>query len=403
MISVSDTLRIISEEAKIIGKEKLDILSCNGLVLAEDILSKDYLPPFDKSAMDGYALRSCDTLGISDENPKGFKVKGVIKAGQWCTESIKEGEAYKIMTGAPIPLQADCVIEVEKVTTEGDKVYLYNEVKEENHVIKFGEELHPGNLVLHKGSEIRPAEIGLFASLGYKEVEVYKRPVVGLIITGDELVAIEDSIGQGKIRNSNEYAITSMLTTMGIKVLSFGIVKDDKAVLTKVIKEALEKTDVVITSGGASAGDYDFVEDILKEIDADIKFNSVAIKPGKPISFATYKDKLFFSLPGNPLSAITTFEQFIEPACKKIMGKEQYMKEEFPVILAEDFKVRKGRVKLIYVRLVKENNNYYAYKIGSQSSNKLTTISKANGVLIVPEDYTYMKAGEVLQGRFIFK
>lgn len=403
MISVSDALRIISEEARPIGKEKREILLCNGLILAEDILSRDSLPPFDKSAMDGYAIRSIDTESITAENPREFKVKGVIKAGQWCTESINQGEAYKIMTGAPIPLEADCVIEVEKIKTEGDIVYLYNEVKKDNHVIKFGEEIQPGDIVVKKGTEIRPAEIGLFASLGYKTVEVYKPPVVGIIITGDELVNIDENIGKGKIRNSNEYAITSMIRSLGLEVVSFGIVKDDKDVLKKVIEEALKNTDIIITSGGASAGDYDFVETILKEIGADIKFDSVAIKPGKPISFAVFNSKFLFSLPGNPLSAVTTFEQFIEPLCNKVLGKHYYMKEEFSIILGEDFKVRKGRVKLLYVKIVKKDDKYYAYNIGSQSSNKLTTISKANGVLIVPEDYTEMKAGETMKGRFIFK
>lgn len=403
MISISDALRIICKEGSPRQKEKRELLQCLNLVLAEDIYSRDNLPPFDKSAMDGYAVKSEDTLNASIDNPKEFIAKGLIKAGEWCGESLKNGEAFKIMTGAPVPSGADAVIEVEKVKADGNKISLNKEVMKNNNIIKLGEEIKVGDIALSKGSEIRPAEIGLLASLGYSFVEVYKPPTIGLIITGDELVNIDSSIEKGKIRNSNEHSITAMIKNLGADVLSFGIVQDDKEILKETVIDALEKTDIVITSGGASVGDYDFVETILEEIGAVIKFNSVSIKPGKPLTFATYKDKHFFSLPGNPLAAITTFEEFIEPLCKMIMGKKEFLKEEFPIIITEDIKVKKGRVKYQYVNIVKKNNIYYANSLGSQSSNRLTTISKSNGIIKIPEDVTIVKAGEVLNGRFIFK
>ncbi|MHC1684363.1 MAG: gephyrin-like molybdotransferase Glp [Clostridiaceae bacterium] len=403
MISISDALKIICKEGSPRQKEKRELLDCLNLVLAEDIYSRNNLPPFDKSAMDGYAVRSEDTLNANIDVPKEFIVKGVIKAGEWCSEALNSGEAFKIMTGAPVPSGADSVIEVEKVKAYSDKILLNNEVKKNNNIIKLGEEIKVGDIALSKGTEIRPSEIGLLASLGYSFVEVYKPPTIGLIITGDELVNIDSSIEKGKIRNSNEYSITAMIKALGAEVLSFGIVQDDKEVLKEVVIDALEKTDIVITSGGASVGDYDFVETILEEIRANIKFNSVSIKPGKPLTFATYKDKYFFSLPGNPLAAITTFEEFIEPLCNKIMGKKEFLKEEFPVIITEDIKVKKGRVKYQYVNIVKKNNIYYANRLGSQSSNRLTTISKSNGIIKIPEDITLVKAGDILSGRFIFK
>lgn len=403
MITVKDALKIVYKESWPIAAENKDILSALNMVLAEDIYSKDNLPPFDKSAMDGYAIRSIDTEKCSKDTPKEFIVKGVIKAGEYCEESINYNEAFKIMTGAPIPKGADCVIEIEKVKTKEDKVYIYNEVKKNNHIINLGEEIKIGEIALSKGKKIRPAEIGILASLGYNFVKVYRKPLIGLIITGDELVDIDDILEKGKIRNSNEYVLKAMIKNLGAEVLSFGIVRDDKEILKNVIIEVLDKTDLVITSGGASAGDYDFVERVLNEIGADVKFNSVAIKPGKPISFATYKGKLFFSLPGNPLSAITTFEQFIDPVCRKIMGDSMYGKEEILVIAADNFKFKQGRVKYIYVNIIKKDNNYYGHKIGSQGSNRLTTISKANGVIIIPENVVEVKVGEVLSGRFIFK
>lgn len=179
--------------------------------------------------------------------------------------------------------------------------------------------------------------------------------------------------------------------------------EDKKDTLKSKVKEALEKSDIVITSGGASVGDFDFVEQVLNEINADIKFQSVAIKPGKPISFAVIDKKLFFSLPGNPLSAITTFEEFVKPACEKMLGKNMESDDTLQVILAEDFKEKEGRSKYIYVKIKAENGKLYAYKVGSQSSNQLITMSKANGIIIMPAGIGYKKAGEVLSGKFIFK
>lgn len=403
MISFKEAQEIIYHNTELLPLEERDIVKCNDKVLGEDIYSKDNLPPFNKSAMDGYAIKSEDTESASDENIVEFKIKNTIKAGEYCTEVLEHGEVFKILTGAPVPSCADSVIEIEKVKVENNKIYIREKVKKGKNIIKLGEELREGKLALKKDIVIRPSEIGLLASLGYKKVNVYKSPIVALIITGDELLDIDSKLVQGKIRNSNEYALTALIENTGVKVLSFGIVCDDKAILSEKIKLALNEADIVITSGGVSAGDYDFIEEILGDIGADIKFNKVAIKPGKPITFATYKKKLFFGLPGNPLSVINTFEEFVKPSIKKIMGKNDFSNEDFNVILSDNFKSKIGRRDFVYVDLKKENEIYYAHKIGSQSSNQLVTISKSNGVIIIPEDVEEVHVGESLNGRFIFK
>ena len=403
MISIDNALNIIDENAKVLDLEKKDIVSCLNKVLAEDIYSQDNLPPFNKSAMDGYAIKSEDTKNYNTENIIELEIKGLIKAGDYCEDELKSGQTFKIMTGAALPKGADAVIEIEKVKADGNRLCLPQVVKQDNNVIKFGEEIKVGDLALAKGNLIRPAEIGLLASLGYSSVKVYKSPIVALIITGDELVDIDSKLEKGKIRNSNEYSLTALIKNLDAEVLSLGIVSDDKDTLREKVKYALEKADIVISSGGASVGDYDFVEDVLKEIGAEVKFNSVAIKPGKPVTFATYKEKLFFALPGNPLSLITTFEEFVKPAIEKMMGKENSNKGEFSVILADDFKAKTGRKNLVYVEIRKENGNYYAYKVGSQCSNHLMTMSQANGLIIIPEECGNVKAGDVLNGKFIFK
>ncbi len=398
MIKIEDALNRIMKEVKILGVETKDLISSLNYILGEDIYSKDILPPFNKSAMDGYAIKSEDT-----NNTLTLEIKGIIKAGGYYEGELRSGEAFKIMTGAPLPSGADAVIEIEKVKVEGNKLVLEDAVEKGNHVIKKGEEINMGDLALSKGKEIRPAEIGFLASLGYSNIKVYKAPTIALLITGDELIDIDKALEKGKIRNSNEYSLTALVGAVGAKSLSLGIIEDEKDILKEKMKYAFEHADMVISSGGASVGDYDFVEDILKEIGANIHFTKVSIKPGKPVTFATYKEKLFFGLPGNPLSLITTFETFVKPSILKMMGKDSFCSKEISVILGDNFKVKKGRTKYVYVNIKKEDEGYVAYELGSQCSNHLMTLSKANGIIIIPEDIEIAQKGEVFNGRYLFE
>jgi len=359
MIKINEALDIITNEIKCLETQTVNILSSLGKVLAEDIYSKDDLPPFNKSAMDGYAIKSKDT---KHDVVTELEIKEMVRAGIYCEKELKSKEAFKIMTGAQVPEGADAVIQIEKTTMDGDKLILSDFVKKGCNIIKKGEEIKKGQIAMKKGKVIRPAEIGFLSSLGYSEIKVYKAPTIALLITGDELVDINEEIGKGKIRNSNEYSLTALINDSGANVLSLGIIPDNPKILKEKIESAFENADIVISSGGASVGDYDFVEDILREIGADIKFEKVAIKPGKPVVFATYKEKIFFGLPGNPLSIITAFEQFVKPAIYKMMGKEFSFKE-IDIITRDKFKGKVGRLKHIYANIIKENGKYYAYDV----------------------------------------
>lgn len=403
MISIEKAIAAIQKEAKTIGTEKIDIVSSLGRVLAQDIRSKDYLPPFDKSAMDGYAIKSQDSEVSGEGKVAKLEIAGLIKAGDYHEGGLQDGQAMKIMTGAALPKGADCVIQIEKVEADEDFVTIFEPVKKGTNVIMRGEEIRPEDLALEKSHFLRPCEIGLMASLGYSDVEVYKAPVIAILITGDELVDIKSPLSGGKIRNSNEYSLKALIKSIGAECMSLGIIPDDRDILREKMKYALEKADIVITSGGASVGDYDFVDDILAEIGADIKFTSIAIKPGKPVTFATFEEKLFFGLPGNPSSIITSFENFIKPAVRRIMGQDSTCQEEFEVILEDDFKGKPGRRKYIYASLEKKKGKYYAKNTGSQCSNHLMTMSRSNGVVIIPEDKGKAKAQEVVNGKFIFR
>ena len=307
------------------------------------------------------------------------------------------------MTGAMLPNGADAVIQIEKVTTDKDNLYVSDEVKKDNNIIKFGEEILKGDVALKKGSLIRPPEIGLLASLGYEFLNVHKAPTIGIVITGDELIDINCGLEKGKIRNSNEYSLKALIKSANAEVFSVGIVKDDRKALKEKILLAFEKSDIVLSSGGASVGDYDFVLDILHEIKADIKFTSVAIKPGKPLTFAVYNRKLFFALPGNPSALINTFEEFVKPAIKFMMGITENETEEFKVYVKDDFKGKVGREKYVFVNIRKEDGVYYAYKAGSQCSNHLRAMCNANGVIIIPKECGNVKVGDAINGKFIFK
>lgn len=401
MITIEEALEIVLKETKVLGFETVNILNSLNKVLAEDIYSKDNLPPFDKSAMDGYAIISDDTENASEENPVKLKIKGTIKAGDFYEGQLKCGESLKIMTGAPIPNGADAVIQIENVEADNEEVAIFNPVKKNRNILNLGEEIRKGDIALLSGMTIRPSEIGLMASLGFNSVKVVKVPKIIIITTGDELIDVNEELTSGKIRDCNGYSLMALGKNLQADVKFYGIVRDDMSLLFKKMKDAFEEGDIIITSGGVSAGDYDFVENCLKELGADIKFSSVAIKPGKPFTFAKCKDKLFFGLPGNPLAVINTFEQFVRPAVKKMMGKSDIHNKEFKVVLGEDFSSVKGRTNYVYVNIEEKDGIHYAYKVGSQSSNQLLTISKANGIIII--DKEIVKAGEEVNGRFIFK
>ncbi|WP_099188288.1 molybdopterin molybdotransferase MoeA [Tepidibacter mesophilus] len=392
MIKADEAIDIIIENTSILSEQKKYILDCIDYVLAEDIYSNEDLPSFDKSAMDGYAIK------INDGQE--FEIIGTIKAGDYYNEELQSGKALKIMTGAAFPKGADSVIQIEKVDVIDNKLIIKDKVEKGLNVIKKGCQIKLNDLVLKKGTVIRPYEIGLLASLGYDKIKVYKSPDVSLLITGDELVDINGKLENGKIRNSNGYSLHALVKNSGANPLSMDIVKDDKEILKKSILDAFEKSDIVITSGGASVGDYDFVEDVLDEIGADVKFKKIKIKPGKPVVFAKYKEKLFFGLPGNPLSSINVFEQFVKMAIFKMMGKSPEY-DYIDVIAGDNFENAKRRTIYFYVNIEKHEGKYYAYKSGGQSSNSLKTISNSNGLIILPEEVENVKVGDFIKGRFL--
>jgi molybdopterin molybdotransferase len=414
MLTVEEALQKILNEINVLEPETVPILEAQGQVLAEDIVSGIDVPPLDNSAMDGFAVRSRDTAGAAEKTPKTLKVIDTVIAGGISQKEVTPGTAIRIMTGAPIPRGADSVIQFEDTDDEKRRksptgvpetqVAIFSETRPEQNVRKAGEDIGRGKTVLKKGTVIRPAEIGLMASIGHSQVKVIRRPVVAVLSTGDELVDIDQPMAEGKIYNSNTYSIASLVKRYGCVPKILGISRDEEKELVQKLKQAQE-ADMLLTTGGVSMGDYDMVKDIIAR-DGDMVFWKVRVKPGKPLAFGKIKgvDKNgkeksvpHLGLPGNATSCMVSFELFVRPALLKMMGKKNYNKPAVDVIMEDAVKNDAGR--RIYDRAIieKRDGHYYARLTGPQGSGILSSMSLANGLVVIPEETIKVNKGDTIQ------
>ena len=398
MISVDEALEIILQSVKSSKKiEEVDILESRERILGEDIYSSINLPPFDNSAMDGYALKAIDTKGASAESAVILRVIDNLPAGYTTDREIGHGQAVRIMTGAPIPEGADAVIMKEWTETQDDrKVKIVREVKSGENIRYSGEDVRIGQLVLKKGKVIDPADIGMLAALGKSKVSVSKKPYVAVLSTGDELVGVDEPLTQGKIRDVNSYTLLAQIEKCGGMPKHLGIARDNKNELAVKIQEGLF-CDMLIISGGVSVGDYDLVRKVLEELGVEPKIYKVAIKPGKPLTFGLWKGKPIFGLPGNVVASMVCFEKFVRPAILKMMSCKNL---DLPVITAElklDIEKEDNRRHFVRVRVTCEDGKYYALPTKSQSSGSLMSMVVANGLLSIPEEVKRIPAGSQLQ------
>jgi len=407
MISVEEALQAILHRFEPLEPGQVDILDGLGRVLAEDVYSDVDIPPFNNSAMDGYALRSADTKGASRENPARLRVVANLAAGHTTSVLVEPGTAIRIMTGAPLPAGADAVARFED-TSESlsatrerpGEVEVYTEVPSGEHVRPRGEDIHEGELVLPQGTLLRPQEIGVLASLGRSRFLVIRRPRVAILATGDELAGIDEDIGPGKIHSSNEYSIAALVQKYGGIPIRLGIAKDRVEDLKAKIEEGLAAgVDLFLTSAGVSVGDYDVVKDVLGA-EGKMFFWQVKMKPGKPLACGEVRGVPLIGLPGNPVSAMVSFEQFVRPAILKMLGRSRLEKPTVEVIVDDDITV--GGEQRRYLRAVVESRDdgYHASVVrGPHGSGVLTSMVRANALLIVPEGVTQVRAGERLQAQ----
>lgn len=396
MRSVEEALKTVLDNIKVLGTERIPIQDSLGRVLGEDVYSNLFLPPWNNSAMDGYAVRWENVKNSSKENPAKLNVVGDIRAGLLPDKPVGDGEAIRIMTGAPVPEGADTVIRVEDTKTDDKIVSIFKAGRQGENIRKRGENVKKGDLVLTKGTSIGPGQLGSMAMVGKPVVTVYRRPVVTIMSTGDELADFDEDLTENKIPNSNSYAVASQVLEAGAIPHVLGIARDNKESLREKIGQGLSG-DMMIVSGGVSVGDYDFVKDILKEYGIDMKFWTVGIKPGHPIAFGLVGDKPIFGLPGNPVSTMVTFEVFARPALQKMCGHTTLFRPVVDAIAEDEFSDRPGRTH--YVRsLVRYNDGkYYVKSTGSQGSGILMSMAYANCFMILPADKEKVLAGETVK------
>jgi molybdopterin molybdotransferase len=404
VISVEEALTKILNSVQILGSEEKPLLDCLGKVLAEDVYSSIDIPPHDNSAMDGYAVQARSIKGASHKDPKVLRAVGEVAAGGVSDLKVGPGTAVRIMTGAFVPSGADVVVPFED-TDEVDRkaeAISRNEIgfrvslAEGCNIRRKGEDVAKGALVLKKGKLLHPADIGVLASLGRSVVSVIRRPLVGILATGNEVAELNQPLPDGKIYNSNSYSLAAQVLRYGGIPKLLGVAPDDVEQLTAAVREGLE-CDILITSGGVSLGDYDVVKQVLAA-EGNVSFWTVRMKPGKPLAFGTFKrgdgkEIPHLGLPGNPVSSMITFEVFARPAILKMMGRNNLNKANINAIMEDSVENKDGR--RIYARVVvdRRDSNYFARLTGPQGSGILSSMSKANGLAIIPETTKEVKPG----------
>ncbi len=386
MISVSDAQHEVLGSIIKVKKKKIPLLDSLGMVLAEDIISYDDIPIYDNSAMDGYAVRAGDVIGADYNYPVRLKLaEEDIPAGKVPSARLEPGCCMSIMTGAPIPEGCSGVVMKEHAEIENGSVLIFRECSEGENIRYRGEDIKSGDTVLKRGRRIYPADIGVMASIRIAEVLVVCPPTVGIISTGDELLETGDELVIGKVRDSNSYSLAAQVKESGASYIRYGIVKDEKRTLEEKISKALLECDILLISGGVSAGDYDYVKDVLADIEAKLIFWRVNQKPGKPLAFLKYKDKFIFGLPGNPVSVMVCFEMYVRPLMRKMMGFKKLFRDLVLAKAAHDFKHKIGRTDFVRVIIEKKNGEYSFKSTGMQGSGILTSMVKANAIAVFTE------------------
>ncbi|MEJ2507912.1 MAG: molybdopterin molybdotransferase MoeA [Gammaproteobacteria bacterium] len=390
-LTVEQAMSRIAESVEPIdGAESVALRAALGRTLDEAVLSPIDVPPYTNSAMDGYALRGAD---LPDQGEARLQVVGTALAGQPFEGGIGAGQCVRIMTGAKMPEGTDTVVMQEHTEREDDTVRIGSGHRPGQNVRAAGEDLARGKPVLSRGKRLGPADIGLLASLGVPEVRVKRRLRVAFFSTGDELRSLGEPLEEGQIYDSNRYTLYGLLSELGVELIDMGVVRDRREDVEAAFEQAAGTADAVITSGGVSVGEADYVKDTLERL-GQVGFWKIAMKPGRPLAFGRVGRAYFFGLPGNPVSVMATFYELVLPALRRLMGQEHTQPVSLTVPCAERLKKRPGRVDFQRGILTREADGTLAVRsTGAQGSHILSSMSRANCFIVLPSDWGDVEPG----------
>ncbi len=399
LLSLSEAKRKIEEAfyPKTLGIDEVPLLKAVGRVLAEDVVSPVNVPPFHRSTVDGYAVKAEDTFSAEEDNPAILERMGRVNVGEISGLAVEEGSAVEIVTGAPLPANADAVVMIENTTQKNGEIFVYKSVVKDENVMTMGSDIQKEETVLEHGIVLSSREVGVLAALGFAQVNVFKRPKVAIVSTGAEIVEPGTPLSSGKIYDINSYTLSAAVSESGGDTVIFGIVQDDdEKLLRKTLKKAMESADLVITSGGVSVGPKDIVPQIVDELgEPGLLVHGVAVKPGKPVAVAIVNGKPIFSLPGHPTSSLLMFHLIVRPTLLKLAGKKQKHHTTVKAITAEKLFSARGRRTFITVTLSPDNvDGWLAIPVPTGQSGAITTLAKADGYVELKETQQFVESGK---------
>ncbi|SOC44469.1 gephyrin-like molybdotransferase Glp [Salinicoccus kekensis] len=396
-IPVNDAVALVLENITLMDTETVSYLDAHDRILANDLVATHDVPLFTKSAMDGFAIRARDSEGASGDNRIPFKVVEEVPAGSTSDYELQPNEAFRIMTGAEIPESADTVVMFEQAKETEDGFTVRKTFTSGDNIAVQGEESKKGDVILEKGALINPGTVAVLATFGYSEVEVFKKPEVGVLSTGSELLDVNEPLVRGKIRNSNSPMILAQLKRAGIEGKRYHLQSDDLETLYENINDMLEEVDIIITTGGVSVGDYDLLPKIYDKLGAEVLFNKVAMRPGSVTTVSRLGDKMLFGLSGNPSACYSGFELFVRPAIQAMMSSEKVYAPFIDAELDEDFTKPNPFTRFIRAEIHYVDGKVYAKPSGFNKSNAVTSIAKSNGVIVLPGGTRGFEKGDAVK------
>jgi len=386
--------RLLDAVRPVAGWESVAVRSALGRVLYRDVVAPFDVPAHDNSAMDGYALRHADLDAAADTR---LAVVGTALAGAAFSGVVGPGQAVRIMTGAVMPRGADTVVMQEAAKADGDDVLVAPGVKPGQHLRRAGEDLAKGKAALAAGKRLTPADLGLLASLGYAEVTVRRRPRIAFFSTGDELASIGRPLAPGEVYDSNRYTLYGALTRLGVEILDMGVVRDEPAAMEAAFREAAAQADAILTTGGVSVGDADYVKDMVARL-GEVHFWKIDIKPGRPMAFGQVQSTWLFGLPGNPVAVMVTYLQIVQDALLKLMGVDPLpMRPTFRLPCASAIKKLAGRREFPRGQLFQADGQWQVRVSGNQGSGVLRSMSEADCFIVLPEDSGNVSVGDLVE------